>query len=293
MQDIEDNYEPPKASTSQFSFYDDDITDLEKSVLGHITNAAFTHEKFYNDKKKDVDLKNDYYSSRYTPGYEKEFTSHPREVNNDEYHYPNSNYYEPNPNYRESGYHVQQKNDHEPNPEANAYTTPRQSPNYQLRSYNPTLHQYGRSNIYVEEPQRNLMEKYPLNSGYHYPYENEYYDAPEKPKSLVENIKSKLPWPLNMVGRMGEGSDATKDGYESKSHRNDYPDSIQSILKNIDKDKRKESSYYVEDHSEYPFLEGNGKDIDDISENSVYDTYEEPQYKMYNKKYKSQMYDIK
>ena len=106
----------PKSSSSHHSYYDDDITDLENSVLGHISNAAFSNHLFYDDKnvhsiknefndnyypyKSDGNFQ-DYYPEpksktypQYYPDKEEQYFDPYKEINNDDIRtpYPKTRY---------------------------------------------------------------------------------------------------------------------------------------------------------------------------------------------------------
>ena len=111
-------------------------------------------------------------------------------------------------------------------------------------------------NPYVPSSTYNVNERpeltYPLNSGYKYPddslyYDDKYdtYDTEEQQPSVLENIRKNLPWPLSMVGRLGE-----RDIEEDKRK---YPDSIQSILSVMDNNKDDRVTY--DSHQVLPFLD--------------------------------------
>ena len=132
-------------------------------------------------------------------------------------------------------------------------------------------------NLFVEGTPTRPKYIYPLNSGYHYPNDDEYYDDnSDQEPTVIENIKNNLPWPLNMVGRMGKGPN-------SKDENNEYPDSIQSILKNIDQSDAEKHNQYVEYHSEYPFLNEEESVFNNQQRENMYNPYEEPQYNIYKK----------
>ena len=86
-------------------------------------------------------------------------------------------------------------------------------------------------------------------------YENtkSYYRAPknyhprERKISVLDNIRENLPWPLSMVGRIGE-NDQT-----SRRDEGPFPDSIQSILKVLDSQDDVGKEY--EEHKVLPFLD--------------------------------------
>ena len=276
----ENSYDPSKASTSQFSFYDDDITDIEQSVLGHITNAAFTHKHFYNDEGNyDDDINHPFTPTRWSEKQMDRVYHDDKESDDDDYnHYDN---YEPKTKYGTHNYYKNVNHENHPTPKQVPYHRP-----YRSKYYNSDekYQEYGRrqpydhKRRYVEDNSVRPEYRFPLNSGYHYPDQDQYYDDKPDPKpSVMENLKENLPWPLNMVGRMGEGLESEND--------KEYPDSIQSILKNMDEDDAKNHNTYVEDHSEYPFLREEER-RSEMSNSQRYNPYEEPQYNIYENDYK-------
>ena len=280
-------YDPSKASTSQFSFYDDDITDIEKSVLGHITNAAFTHENFYNDERNNVDR--EYYRKPPPTTTFKPWQS-PNSDINDEYSYdeddndyrnppPVSN--QPKPKYNSKSYYSERNQDRRKKNKPRSYHTPNYYKYYKSNYPDSQRNNdYNQKNMYVEDVPTRPELIYPLNSGYHYPDDDEYYDEkPESEPSVIENLKNNLPWPLNMVGRMGRDSNSNNEEVDSIQVTK-YPDSIQSILKNIDQSETKPHNQYVQDQSEYPFLDEEDRHQNN---NNEYSPYEEPQYNSYGK----------
>ena len=54
---------------------------------------------------------------------------------------------------------------------------------------------------------------------------SQYEDEDKSELSVIENLKKHLPWPLSMVGRLGE---------QQREETERYPDSIQSILSVVD-----------------------------------------------------------
>ena len=88
------------------------------------------------------------------------------------------------------------------------------------------------------------------------PYQRINYREPnhyreERQTSVLDNIRNNLPWPLSIVGRIGE-NDKT-----SRSDENIFPDSIQSILKVIDSKNDVGKEYDA--HQVLPFL-----DVDEV-----------------------------
>ena len=69
---------------------------------------------------------------------------------------------------------------------------------------------------------------------------------------MIENLKKHLPWPLSMVGRLGE------EEREERERTERYPDSIQSILRDI---QPSQETHY-DTHQVLPFL-----DIDQYDDN--------------------------
>ena len=93
-----------------------------------------------------------------------------------------------------------------------------------------------------EEPSYPAYQSY--SPAYRYPDSPPaQYGTEEKPElSVIENLKKHLPWPLSMVGRLGE-----------EEAGSGYPDSIQSILGVID--PREQSNTDYTNHQVLPFLD--------------------------------------
>ena len=77
---------------------------------------------------------------------------------------------------------------------------------------------------------------------YRFPSSSQYEDEDKSELSVIENLKKHLPWPLSMVGRLGE---------QQREETERYPDSIQSILSVVDPE---EDSQYSRHHV-LPFLD--------------------------------------
>ena len=71
-----------------------------------------------------------------------------------------------------------------------------------------------------------------VNPPYRYPSSSQCKDEDKSELSVIDNLMKHLPWPLSMVGRLGE---------QQREETERYPDSIQSIL----------SVVYPEEDSEY------------------------------------------
>ena len=93
------------------------------------------------------------------------------------------------------------------------------------------------------------LESYPAyqsySPAYRYPDSLQYGPEEEEKQelSVIENLKKHLPWPLSMVGRLGE----------EEASSNYYPDSIQSILSVVDPRDPRTTDYT--NHQVLPFLD--------------------------------------
>ena len=93
------------------------------------------------------------------------------------------------------------------------------------------------------------LESYPAYQSYSpaYRYSDSLQYGPEEEEkqelSVIENLKKHLPWPLSMVGRLGE----------EEASSNYYPDSIQSILSVVDPRDPRTTDYT--NHQVLPFLD--------------------------------------
>ena len=309
----EDAYHRPddsKASISQHSYYDDDISELENSVLGHISNAAFTNHYFYDnrdlvqhkprDSHRDHDVrahKHRYYDDHHEmvdhirvppnynnqPSHQDHYDSSRRPPSHHQSYQPTASDYRPKPqpifdirpqhigkeypysyedkprsnghhNYRGDKYY--QDDNFEPKHHSNFKHSYKQSIDY--KSYPQDIRSYG-SRLPREEAYREDRDHYHYDdkSGYdYYPSrgyqdheEPEYYDRTpdESSGSVLDNIRNSLPWPLSIVGRIGEhGSHARRE--------KEYPDSIQSILNVIDAEDTNDGASYGS-HQVLPFLD--------------------------------------
>ena len=275
----------PEASTSQQSYYDDDISELENSVLGHISNAAFSNHQFYDKRIPTDSYDNLREDSKYR--YEDEepnsfyrtyddhnFTGYKgvvgynskdrpsrnpghesQDIHRDHYHeeqyypertrFPKSSsydHYNHGQSYGDLNHYIQRR----PQPE-HKYRHENKDDDYD--SYYSRFRSFG-----ARIPKREYFDEvdYYESRPYHknnYREPNHYRE--ERQTSVLDNIRENLPWPLSMVGRIGENDET------SRSDENTFPDSIQSILKVIDSQNDVGKEY--QDHKVLPFL-----DVDEI-----------------------------
>ena len=302
-----------KASTSQYSYYDDDISDLENSVLGHISNAAFTNHHFYDNKEKKLKRYNrenhhqDIYNSQkfqensqYPPSrddyyenihpkdhFHKNFYPHENDKRDKISHFHNKHRYrtedydkrprpyidelmfyptyngKPSEGYKgqdfrpDDDYHYDD-DFHDFNDRKNNMRRPHDdySDYDRYRSYGSRVEKkYHGDRNYHPEDRPEL--RYPLNSGYKYP---DYYDdakQDDNEPTMFDNLRKNLPWPLSIVGRIGEEGDSELDHTPSAGAylKDDYPDSIQSILRVIDTNNDDKDKVHYGSHQVLPFLD--------------------------------------
>ena len=113
---------------------------------------------------------------------------------------------------------------------------------YDYDSYYDKFRSYG-----ARVPKRDYFDE----ADYHDYHRNKYRELnhyrKERQTSVLDNIRENLPWPLSMVGRIGENDET------SRSDENYFPDSIQSILKVID--SQDDVGKEFDDHKVLPFLD--------------------------------------
>ena len=264
----------PEASTSQQSYYDDDISELENSVLGHISNAAFSNHQFY-DKRIPVDS----YNFREDANYNYEDRQPKRSYRTyDDHNFTGykgrtSNFRKPlrNPlhgiteDHRSPYYEEHYVPERFPKPTFfvhNKKSKSHDNLNHYIQRRPQQVHQYdGNKDDYdsyydrfrsygARVPKREYFDEadYYDNVPYHRNHDRELnHYRKERQTSVLDNIRENLPWPLSMVGRIGENDET------SRSDENTFPDSIQSILKVID--SQDDVGKEFDDHKVLPFLD--------------------------------------
>ena len=224
------------------------------SYFSHISNAAFSNHEFYEKEKKSQP---GYYSSparshsdyRKDDGrwssYENDYSSQPGKYR--PYRSPKSVYQEPRPakyeeetRYDEYEYNTRRRPRYQ-----SKYSTDYQYQHNQqpYRSYN-NYRSYGSRLDYQdqEDPSYPSYQSFSPAAAYKYSASLQYEPEEKRELSVIENLKKHLPWPLSMVGRLGE------EGASSN-----YPDSIQSILSVIDPQEQSNTDY--SNHQVLPFLD--------------------------------------
>ena len=256
-------------------------------LFSHISNAAFSNHEFYDEGEKSQP---GYYNSptRSSPdyrrddarwsSYEKEYKSYQPEKYR-AYRSPKSVYQEA----RHSGRQFVPPAKYEEETRYDEYDYNTRRPRYQskysgdqqyqhhqhhqqqpppYKSYN-NYRSYGSRLEYrdhedqedQEDPSYQSYPSYPSYSpSYKYPSSLQ-YGSEEKPGelSVIENLKRHLPWPLSMVGRLGEEQASSS-----------YPDSIQSILSVVDPRDQTSSTDFT-NHQVLPFLDVEYEEYEDNS----------------------------
>ena len=269
----------PEASTSQQSYYDDDISELENSVLGHISNAAFSNHQFY-DKRIPTDSYNRFREDANYKYQDKQPSQSYRTFDDDHnfigYKGRSSNFKKPlriplheitedhqSPFYGE--HYVPQRTRF---PKSNLLVHNKKSISYDnlnhyIQRRPQQVHQYNDGNKDDNDSYYDRFRSYGARiPKREYFDEADYYDSvpyhrnhdrelnsyrKQRQTSVLDNIRENLPWPLSMVGRIGENDDT------SRSDENTFPDSIQSILKVID--SQDDVGKEFDDHKVLPFLD--------------------------------------
>lgn len=268
----------PEASTSQQSYYDDDISELENSVLGHITNAAFSNHQFYDKRippesygkfREDLKYRYDHEQpkSTYRTYDDHDFTRYKGNLGYTSEERPLRNPLHESQDIRDH-YHEE-----EYLPERSRLPKSSSFKNYKYGQSNEDLNHYIQRRPQSDQQYRNEIkdDDYDYNRFRSYgarvpkreyfdedhyydnsPYQKNNYREPnpyrkERQTSVLDNIRENLPWPLSMVGRLGENDET------SRSDENTFPDSIQSILKVIDSQNDVGKEYH--DHKVLPFLD--------------------------------------
>ena len=158
---------------------------------------------------------------------ERQFTKYEDETRYDEFDY---NTRRPRYNSKYSGDQQYQHHQHQ-----------HQQYNHQpYNSYNNYRSYGSRLEYNQEDPPYPAYQSF--SPAYKYPDSLQYGTEEKRELSVIENLKKHLPWPLSMVGRLGEE--------EASSN---YPDSIQSILSVVD--PRDKSTADYTNHQVLPFLD--------------------------------------
>ena len=231
--------EHPIASPSQHSFYDDDISDLENSVLGHISNAAFTNHHFYDNRDlvrpeyHHAPRPRDEYREPIRPDYDDHPPSRPRKS----FYHDERDHYEPE-HYKKEKYfypaYEEKRTFYDkllpppptppPPPPPSHPPPPQRAPDdYRYDEYNHREPKHGSffdyddyksygSRLYPREPQ--------YKENRHLP--SKYYDRP----LYDDHYRPELEYPLNSGYKPLEYYESLYD---------DKPDEEESVLDNIKK----------------------------------------------------------